>query len=106
MASVDLSIRRLGGMAQFEHIARALGWTPPGSTCGPVSLPLVSNSARSLDDMPMVSGCLADSDLAGLQPAMSALSTNDAPSTEGGNNRADRPHPSARGPGCGTLHEP
>jgi hypothetical protein len=28
--SVDLSIRKLGGIAQFERVARALGWTPPG----------------------------------------------------------------------------
>jgi hypothetical protein len=55
MASVDVSIRRLGGSAQFEHIARTLGWTPPGgigpvSSLASMSLASMSDPAQCLDD--------------------------------------------------------
>jgi hypothetical protein len=35
--AVDDSIRQMGGAAQFERVARARGWTPPGSTCSACS---------------------------------------------------------------------
>ena len=73
--SVDLAVRQLGGAAQFEHVARALGWTPPGHTCSPVSSPPMCDSAQSRDDMPMEMDCpAADSDQADLQPSEDTLS--------------------------------
>ena len=48
MASVDLHVRQFGGAAQFERVALALGWTPPGggSTCRVLSPP-ISDTAQS-----------------------------------------------------------
>jgi len=71
-ATVDLAVQQLGGSAQFERIAHALGWTPPGSTCRPRpgDIPPMCDSAQSWDDnhdMPMETDCpAADSDLADL----------------------------------------
>ena len=85
MASVpvDPATHQLGNTAQFERMALALGWTPPGSTCG--RCPTLSSSmcdpAQTQDDMPMETDCLAaDSDLANLQPGTLTLSTNNTPS--------------------------
>jgi hypothetical protein len=84
---MDLSVRRLGGTAQFECVTHALGWTPPGSgrshrACSLVSelSPPMSDSAQSPDELPVETGCLADSNLADLEPDMSALPTNELPS--------------------------
>jgi hypothetical protein len=79
--SVNMAIQKLGGTAQFNHIAHALGWTPPGSACSPISSPPMCGSAQSWDDIPMETDCpVADSDLANLQPNTSTLFTNDTPS--------------------------
>jgi hypothetical protein len=77
---VNLS-RQLGGMAEFERHALALGWTPPGSNSGSGSTcslvlsprPLVPEPARSLDNLDDI-----DSDMAELQLDLSAQPTNDA----------------------------
>lgn len=79
---VDLSIRQLGGIAQFECLARALGWTPSGSgcTCSPV---LSSPSPVSDSAMGTTS---ADFDMADLQ---SALPTYDTPSSMATDHQAE-----------------
>ena len=111
--SMDFSSTQLGGTAEFERRARALGWTPPsssnnssrGSPCSPVLSPLVSDSIP-LDNI--------DSDMADLQLDcldMSAQATNDAalpvatdPPAEGGNRlAADEGAPSSSSPICRQL---
>jgi len=72
--SVDIAIRQLGGTAQFERIAHALGWTPPGSTCSLGLSPPMCSPTQSWDNMPMETDCLvvdaelADAELADHHP--------------------------------------